>query len=324
MTKSQIMTNITGAFYKTKFQLQQHSPEILIAAGVIGTVASAVLACRATLKVNDILDETKENIDKIHTATETGTTPGGQPYDAEDSKKELAVVYTQTGMKLIKLYALPVALGAASLACMISSHNILSKRNSALTAAYIAVDKGFKEYRGRVVERFGKEVDQELKYNLQKQEVETTVTDEKGNEKTVKETITVVGPGGSSEFAKFFDESCPDWHKNPEYNRMFIEAQQRWANDRLVTHKYLFLNEVYKALGMEETEAGHVVGWIYDPENPNHKGANYVDFGMCRQTGIELYDKPKRRFVNGYERTILLDFNVDPEPIINKAFRKKI
>ena len=192
MTKSQIMTSITGAFYKTKFQLKQHSPEILIAAGVIGTVASAVLACKATLKVNDILDEAKENIDKIHTATETGTTPGGQLYDVEDSKKELAVVYTQTGVKLIKLYALPVALGAASIACMISSHNILNKRNSALTAAYIAADKGFREYRGRVVERFGKEVDKELRYNLQKQEIETTVTDEKGKEKTLKETVTVV------------------------------------------------------------------------------------------------------------------------------------
>lgn len=323
MTKVQLVNSVTSAFYKAKFQLEKHSPEILIVGGAIGIVTSAVLACRATLKVNDVLDEAKENIEKIHTSVETGTTPGGQLYSVEDSKKELAVTYIQTGAKLAKLYALPVTLGALSMTCMFTSHKILTTRNSALTAAYIAVDKGFREYRDRVVERFGKEVDQELKYDLQKREIETTVVDENGKEKTVKETVTVVGPGGQSEYARFFDESCPDWHKNPEYNRMFLQAQQQWANDMLVTRKYLFLNDVYKALGMEETASGQVVGWIYDPENPDHKGANYVDFGMFIQTGNDIYDIPKRRFVNGYERTILLDFNVDPEPILNKAFKKR-
>lgn len=322
MTKSQLITNVTRAFHKAGFQLKKYSPEILVATGVVSTITGAVLACKATLKVNDVVEEAKNTIETIHTSTETGLTPGGKQYSLEDSKKDLAIVYTQTGLKLIKLYAPAVILGVTGIGCMLTSHGILQKRNGALAAAYMAVDKGFKEYRGRVVEKFGKEIDRELKYNIKKEEIETTVVDEKGKEKKVKKTVDVIDPSDEiSEFARFFDESCPDWTKNAEYNKMFLRAQQNWANNMLTARGYLFLNEVYKALGMDETEAGQVVGWIYDPENPNHKGDNYVDFGMCLQSGVELYDKQKRRFVNGLERTILLDFNVDG-PILDKAFNR--
>ena len=311
MKKTQLMTNVTRAFHKAGFQLKKHSPELFIAGGAVMTVAGAVMACKATLKVNDVMDDAKINIDKIHTATETGRTPGGKEYTPEDAKKELAIVYTQTGVKLIKLYAPAVILGAAGIGCMLTSHNILRKRNAALAAAYAAVDKGFKEYRGRVVERFGKEVDKELKYNLKAQEIETTVIDEKGKEKTVKQTVTVVGDG-PSEYARFFDDGCTGWEKNSEYNLMFLRGQQQWANDLLVTRGYVFLNEIYKALGIPETEAGQVVGWIYDPENTDID--NYIDFGL-----YDLYKEKTRDFVNGRERTILLDFNPDGY-ILDKAF----
>ena len=198
---------------------------------------------------------------------------------------------------------------------MFTSHNILRKRNVALAAAYTAVDKGFKEYRERVIERFGKEVDRELKYNIKAKEIEETVTDEKGNEKKVKTTIEVADPNLPSPYSKFFDEACPEWHKNPEYNLMFLRGQQRWANDVLMGRGYLFLNEVYQALGIPETEAGQVVGWIYDPDNPDHKGDNYVDFNI-----YDLHREKSRDFVNGYERSILLDFNVDGE-ILHRAFK---
>ncbi len=317
MNKTQLMTSVTRAFHKAGFQLKKHSPEILVATGVVSTIAGAVLACKATLKVNDVMEEAKTNIDIIHESTETGLTPGGQTYSIEDSKKDLALVYTQTGFKLIKLYAPAVILGAAGIGCMLTSHGILQKRNGALIAAYAAVDKSFKEYRGRVIEKFGKEVDKELKYNLKTQEIETTVVDENGKEKTVKETVTVAGPNLGSPYARFFDEYCPNWEKNAEYNRMFLHAQQQFANDRLITQGYLFLNDVYEALGLEKSEAGQVVGWVYAPEDPNHEGNNYVDFGI-----IDLHNADKRRFVNGLERSILLDFNVDGE-IIGKAFSRR-
>ena len=307
MKKAEITKAISGKFYRATFQFKKHSPEILVVAGVVGTVASAIMACKATMKVHDILEETKENVDKIHKVASDEKYV--DRYTQEDVKRDLALAYTQTGVKFIKLYAPAVALGVLSITSIVASNNILRKRNVALAAAYATIDKSFKEYRSRVVERFGEAVDRELKYKIKAKKIEETVVDpETGKEKKVKKTIEVSELDGYSEYARFFDDGCTGWEKDPEYNLMFLRAQQQYANDLLRSRHYLFLNEVYRMLGIPETKAGQIVGWVYDPENANHNGDNYVDFGM--------YDinKPKARdFVNGYERTILLDFNVDGE-----------
>ena len=310
MTKVQIVNTVTKAFYKVVFEAKKHSPEILVGAGVIGTLASTALACKATLKVNDVVDEAKENIDVIHESKERGLTPGGQDYSVEDSKKDLAIAYVQTGIKFAKLYAPAVILGAASIGCIIKSHNILRTRNAALAAAYAAIDKSFKAYRGRVVEKFGKEIDEELRFNIKAKEIETTITDEKGNETVVKETVRVLDPNEFGPYQRLFDEYCPDWTKDAETNLMFVKAQQTWANRVLQGRKYLFLNEVLHSLGIPETSIGQTHGWIYDDKNPNHDGDNFVDFGILMAND----------FVNCRERSILLNFNCDGY-ILDKAYK---
>jgi len=160
--KTEIRKSVSSTMSKTAMKLRKHSPEILVVAGVIGTVASAVLACKATTKVGAILDDTKETLDTIHKGAETGAV-NGQEYTPEDGKKDITIVYVQTGLKLAKLYAPAVILGTLSITSILASNNILRKRNVALGAAYAAIDKSFKEYRGRVIERFGEQVDKELK-----------------------------------------------------------------------------------------------------------------------------------------------------------------
>lgn len=305
MKKLAIVNTVTTSFHKTGLKLKKHSPEILVAAGVIGTVTSAVMACKATLKVNDILTDAKDQLNTIHECVSDPQMKG--KYTEEDAKKDTTIVYTQTGVKLVKLYGPSVALGVLSITSILASNNILRKRNVALAAAYTTIDKSFKEYRNRVIERFGKEVDRELKYNIKKQKVEETVTDpETGKEKKVKKTIDVAGPELASPYARFYDDGCNSWEKDAEANLFFLRAEQNLANDRLRARGYLFLNEVYERLGIPTTKAGQVVGWIYDPENPDHQGDNYVDFGI-----YDINREKSRDFVNGYERVILLDFNVD-------------
>lgn len=304
MKKTALMNNVSRSLNKVGFQLKKHSPEILIAVGVVGTVASAVMACKATLKVNEITEEHKKNVDAVHEATEKGCTAVGIDYSVEDSKKDLTTIYAQTGIKIAKLYAPAVALGVLSLGCVVKSNNILRKRNVALAAAYATVDKTFKEYRGRVVERFGKEIDKELRYNIKAKEIEEKIVDENGEEKVVKKAVEVSGIEGYSDYAKFFDESSPCWTKDPEMNLMFLKCEQNYANDLLKSRGRVFLNDVYKRLGIPETKAGQVVGWVYNPNDP--VGDNYIDFGI-----YDLYKEKNRDFVNGYERSILLDFNVD-------------
>ena len=285
-----------------KGKVEKHSPEILMGVGVVGVVTGTVMACRATLKLNDILEEAQETRDKIK---EVASNPDYEDkYTEEDAKKDLAVIYIQTGVKVAKLYAPAVAVGVAGVGCVLASHDIMKKRNVALSAAYLTVDKSFKEYKQRVIDRVGEEVEKEIRYGIKAEEIIETVTDEEGNETTVSETVKTMNPTLYSDYARFFDEASPCWQNDPEYNLMFLRAQQQYANDLLRAKGRLFLNDVYDMLGIEKTKAGQIVGWVYDRENPN--GDNFVDFG--------IYDMSKERvraFVNGYETNILLDFNVD-------------
>ena len=302
--KTEIMTKASRLFNNAGLQLKKHSPEIFMVAGIAGTVASTVMACKATTKINTILDETKHTVNIIHEGMEKGDVKGVS-YTQEDGKKDLTIVYAQTGVKLLKLYAPAIALGTLSIASIVAGHKILKKRNIALAAAYTVVDKGFKDYRKNVVERFGKEIDKELRYNIKAKEIETEVIDENGEKTVKKEIVNTIDANISehSEYARFFDETSTSYEKDAEYNLMFLRRQQDYANELLRSKGHLFLNEVYDMLGIPRTKAGQIVGWIYDEKNPN--GDNYVDFNIYNG------DERSRAFVNGYERCILLDFNVD-------------
>lgn len=306
---NEIMNALNRKIGKINLSLKRRSPEILLAAGIAGVVTSAVMACKATTKLSAVLEESKKPIDELHEYVEK--TGFSEKYSEEDSRKDLTIMYTQAGVKIVKLYAPSVILGTLSIASILAGHNILRKRNVALAAAYTVVDKSFKDYRSRVVERFGEKLDKELKYGIKSQEIEETVVDEKGKEKTVKKTVDVVDPDEISEYAKFFTVGNPNWTKDPEYNLTFLRRQQDYANHVLKLKGYLFLNDVYEMLGIDKTKAGNVVGWVYDEEHPN--GDNYVDFGIYNGNEANC------RFVNGWEQTILLDFNIDG-PILDIAF----
>lgn len=313
MKNSKFMNNMSRKLHMAGLKLRKHSPEILLVTGVVGTVASTVMACKASTKVRDILDAAKTDIEVIHESVENGqivevNEEGNKvikPCTEEDSKKYLAGVYVKTGVQFAKLYAPAVTVGAVSIACILASHNIIHKRNVALTAAYATIDKNFKEYRNRVIDRFGKELDRELRFNVKPKEVEEVVVDENGNESVVKTTIHVPNIDEHSEYARCFDEYCTGWRNDNEYNRKFLIQMQAWANNKLQTQGYLYLNDVYEMLGFPKSKAGQVVGWIYD-KSGNGTGDNYVDFGI-----YEFYREKTRDFYNLRETSIWLDFNVD-------------
>ena len=303
MKVKEIINSVSYNAHRIGFKIKKASPEIMVVAGVVGVVTSTVMACKATTKVNDILEETRKQVDDVHNVLDSDVVSADE-YTNDDAKKDLAIIYTQTGVKLIKLYAPSVIVGALSITGILASHKILKKRNVALTAAYATIDRSFKEYRGRVVERFGKELDRELRYNIKAQEIEEKTVDKDGNETIEKKTISVVDPNMYSDYARIFDNGSMGWTKDPEYNLMFLKLQQNQANDRLKAQGYLFLNDVYDMLGIPRTKAGQIVGWIYDEENP--VGDNFVDFGI-----YDIYNEKACDFVNGRERSIVLDFNVD-------------
>lgn len=311
MKFDEIIKNATRAFHKTSFKLKKASPEILIVAGIAGVVTSTVMACKATMKVSGITNEHNQEIEKIHNASdriangETVMLTDGSKYTENDVRNDTTILYAHTAIKFVKLYGPAVILGTASIACIVGSHSIMTKRNAALAAAYATIETTFKEYRGHVVERFGKELDRELRYNIKAKEfTETKVDEQTGAETTTTEVVNVANPNEYSDYARFYDDGCTGWTKDSEHNLTFLKMQQAYANEKLQDQGYLFLNDVYKMLGIPVTKAGQCVGWIYDKNNSI--GDNYVDFGI-----YNINREKARDFVNGYERTILLDFNVD-------------
>jgi len=274
---------------RTALVVQKNSPEILFGAGVVGFVGTTILACRATLRVDDVLNEAKNKMDLTNTLQH-------DDYDDRDRARDRTLIRYQTAAKIGKEYAPVVILGIASIAALTRSHQILNQRNAGLVAAYTALDRGFKEYRARVIAKYGAEADRDLRYGTR----EITVVDPETQERT---TTVSAGLGAESIYAKFFDESSSSWSRDPELNRFFLQSQQNYANDQLISRGHIFLNEVYDLLGLERTSAGSVVGWVV-----SHDGStdNKVDFGIFNEDS-----QAARDFVNGFEGAILLDFNVD-------------
>ncbi len=302
--KTEIVNKVSRSLHKVGFKLKKHSPEILVVAGVAGIVTSTVMACKATTKVNDIVDEAKETIDKIHDSVNKGLhTSDGEEYTEEVANKDLAIVYVQTGWKFVKLYGPAVALGVASVGCMIGSNRILRKRNVALAAAFKAVDNSFKEYRGRLIDRFGKDLDRELRFGIKAKEVEETVVDENGNETTVTKTVDTIDPNTAhSLYSVVWCEGSNGWTKNAELNKVFLIQQQNYANDKLKMNGILTLNEVYDMVGAPRTAYGQIAGWVWTEDST--VGDNFVDFGI-----FDIHNEKACDFVNLREKSIVLDFN---------------
>ena len=299
--KQEIINKATRLLSSTKYQVKKYSPEILMIAGITGTIVGTVLACKATTKVSEIMEEKNKLVEDVHTCLNDKEIE----YTEEDSKRDLTIIYAQTGVKLFKLYAPAIGVMALSFASIIYGHKVLKKRNVAIAAAYAAIDKGFKQYRKNVIDEFGESVDQQMRFGLKSKEVKKKDKDGK----TVKETEYYIDPDSNpldniSEYARFFDATSNNFEKDPEYNMMFLRRQQDYANEMLKSRGHLFLNEVYDLLDIPRSRAGQVVGWVYDKDG-NTNGDNYVDFGLYRN------DQGTRRFINGLEYNILLDFNVD-------------
>jgi hypothetical protein len=268
-------------------QVQKHSPIILFTAGVTGAIASTVLACKATLKLDAVLAEASATMDLIDSVEER------PDYTDKDRTKDKAVLRVKTGVAVTKLYGPAILLGLTSVGALTGSHYIMSTRQAGLMAAYAALDKGYQEYQARVRDELGLEREEELRYGS----VIKKIKDEDG--KSVK--TSRVDPNAHSVYARFFDETAREWNREPSYNYLALRAKQSFANNLLHSRGHLFLNEVYDMLGLEHSSAGAVVGWIMSKD-----GDNYVDFGIFNGDSPAVRD-----FVNGNEGAIFLDFNVD-------------
>lgn len=276
-----------NALIKVCNVLKKNAPTILTIVGVVGVGTGVVMACDASRKLDYILDESNIRINNLKNKSEESK---------EVIEKQVNEIKKEKAKDLIKLYLPSGVVIISSLGCILCSHTILAKRYAALGAAYTTLDACFKEYRNSVVDKYGEEADKEIKYGLKTKKNKNGEVTYESNDELVKKC------NESSSYARIFDESNPYWDETPGYNQMFIKQVLQNAQDKLHRVGIVYLNEVYKALGFKETKAGQVMGWSL---NPDDNSDDFIDFGI-----YDISNLAKRDFVNGKEKSILLDFNV--------------
>lgn len=288
----------TKTFFKVAGKVRRFSPEILLVGGVAAVTTATILACRATLKLEGVVEKAELDIEEVkHRRTE-------EYYETEvDYNKALTKVYFNRTFQVAKLYTPALSVGLVGIGCLVGSHGVMNQRNIASIAAYKSLESGFEQYRRRVTDELGDEKEREIRAGITNEEIITIGED--GKEIAQNQEI-FNGLGGG--YARVYDETNDDWSKIPGQNQMQLLHQQRYLNDRLNAHGYLFLNDVYEALSFPKTAAGQVVGWLSE-SHPNFDPMNndgFVSFGL-----ESIDTQNKRDFINAYERSVWLDFNVD-------------
>lgn len=267
--------------------LRQNAPVIGIIFGIGALIASGVAAAVASRKADDILDDHKELLEEIKEAKEEGA------IEEKVASKEIARCYGQTAWKLFRRFAPAIGLAVVGSALIIAAYKcehtrMLEEHDKYLgaSAALSAALADFKGYRERVVDRFGEEIDNELLYDIKKEEVEEKITDEKGKEKTVKKEVLNAenaGKAGCGYYAKWFKkDTSAEWVNSAEMNKVTVEMAELEANQRLEIKGMLTVNDVHDILRMLDeygqplrTKAGQIMGWVYDPEK-----AHQIEFGL--------------------------------------------
>lgn len=301
---------LTRTYGKVKLGAIKHSPEILLTAGIVTGVATVIFACKGTLKAGDVIDDHKKMMDDIKEAAEIASE---EEYSERDQQLDTVKAYSKTAWEMFKIYAPAIGLGTLSLACVLTSHGIMRKRNLALAASVATLRTAYDEYRSRVVRDLGKDMDEHFLYDTVEETVEKEVTDpETGKTKKKKEKISV--PTKASVYSRFFDEANPNWTKTGSDNYFFIRGQLNYLQQKLVRDGYLFLNDAYKALGFPITIAGQTAGWIYDYDNKDNTIVSFVGFEdkFGHESSEDTY-----ALMNGYERNILLSFDNLKDSIID-------
>lgn len=293
---SLIPASVAAKFAGQLVVVQKHAPQILFAGGIVGGLTSTVLACRATLGLEEVFDEAQETLDKRRAYVGQVETTSGETYSEQHLQRDTLRIYITTALKVTRLYAPAIVVGGLSIAALTKSHNMQAERIAGLTAALSAVEKAFDKYRERVRAELGEEKDREFRYGKVTREL--SYEDEQGKKRTKK--VKGFDPEGVSMYAKLFNEHNKNWVNSPEYNVAFLRAQQAHANYLLQARGHVFLNDVYDALGFERTKAGAVVGWI------KGEGDDYVDFGVWADENRDAF----HAYMTGDEGELLLDFNV--------------
>ena len=287
-----MLVNALMRLGKPGMKAAKYLPELAMGIGAGLVVVAGVKCCKDTLDLEDVIDEARYEIEEAKANDANG--------------RMMTIVYLKAGGRFIRLYGADIGTGLFGLAMMFYGFGVESGRLMDTIAAYKVLEGANKHLKGGVIDKYGKDAYEEIMYGMKREDVELEEIDEDGEVKTRKLKKTKVYPEdeGYSDLAVFFGPGNPLHTKNAAFNLMRLREIENYMTNRLRIEKHLFLNDVLEAIGEKHTPEGAIKGWIY-----GDGGDDFVSFGIDWE---DAEKKPAvRRFLNGIEHTVWLDFNVD-------------
>lgn len=296
MNFKNIGNSMTRFGKRLMFETKRKSPEICVAGAIIFGAGALVMTFVAARKMDKALEEPKAI---INTAKSKEIS---EKYTEEDKQHDITLGTVQLVWEGVKLFAPSALMALGSCACVLISHRKLSRRNAELAAANGILAKQVASLTKSLEDKVGKDEAYRLKYEDKLEEVEETVMDENGEEKTVKVKKPKAGYE-ADDLGRFFDEISSEWKKDPQYNFMTLRNIMFEFQERLKRDGVVFLNDIYERLGYEKTQAGYQYGWVY------RKG---VDPTTVISFGPVVGDREKEnQMVRENQRYIWLEFNCE-------------
>lgn len=251
--------------------IKKHAPTLLVISGIATGVAAGIVAIKKTPKLYEVTKEDKKSLERIKENLEDPSAravinqgdvddePTYVPYDEKLYKEDKNKIVRNIIKNTVVTYSVPAGMAIAAITMILLGYRLKCKALIAMTAAFNSTMAAFKTYRGRVVERYGADVDNDI--YLGKDTIVVEEIDEDGNVKV--EEKTVINPVGKELVLRFAPDTTK-YHRNDiSYIHQFLETTARIACNQYDNRstKHMYLTEITDALGLDRDLAHSGLGW---------------------------------------------------------------
>ena len=219
---------IARGLRSAKLFTQGHSPEILMAVGTGGFVATVVMAVQATPKAIRKLDRAEEESYRYH-----------------GIRRKVFVV-----AKVAPSYIPAVVMGAASLGCFFKAHSVHVERQMALAGLYSMASQTLNQYQDKLIERFGEDVHEKV--------LERVLEDHEPPEEVQQEALTMT-TSSTDDNVLFYDRTTGRYFR---CTQALVREAESQVVKQTADEGFCTLNYFYEYLGVEDnTFIGEAIGW---------------------------------------------------------------
>ncbi len=251
----------------------EHDTEVKFWGGAICSVGAMIFAGKAALKINEVADETKATMDRIHEAKKNGQNNAGSEYTPEDAKKDTVAVAIQTTGKIIKAAAPAIGLEVASLILYGKCKASYETKLSNLSTAYMLLEQSVHENKalptaGTVTE------DGEVKV------VEKPVAMD------VKTRTFRFAADTSSRYSSIIPKAvtCIEGTESMFNTKLRMYKGKRITLDSVLDYLGFYDRDIVTAMTEEQRNAALVLGWVNNGDaNPDPNKPNYINIDVRQE-----------------------------------------